>query len=86
MNNVHRINIKRVAKLEKYSAEDDLFREKLCPVVQSFTPEHFDLAGEELPVSRIGVNMIGSSGLGGSFDNGPPDSDSGLAAVGATTA
>lgn len=39
-------------------------------VVRSHTPEHIDYAGEQLPVSRIGVNMIGSSGLGGGFDNG----------------
>ncbi len=39
-------------------------------IVRSNTVEHIDYAGEELPVSRIGVNMIGSSGLGGSFDNG----------------
>jgi succinate-semialdehyde dehydrogenase len=39
-------------------------------VVRSFTEEHIDYAGEELPVSRIGVNMIGSSGLGGAFNNG----------------
>lgn len=39
-------------------------------VVRSFNAEHIDYAGEQLPVSRIGVNMIGSSGLGGSFDNG----------------
>ena len=39
-------------------------------VVRSFNKEHIDYAGEQLPVSRIGVNMIGSSGLGGSYDNG----------------
>lgn len=39
-------------------------------VIRSNTPEHIDYAGEELPVSRVGVNMIGSSGLGGAFDNG----------------
>ena len=39
-------------------------------IVRSHTAEHIDYAGEQLPVSRIGVNMIGSSGLGGSFDNG----------------
>ena len=39
-------------------------------VVRSYNKEHIDYAGEQLPVSRIGVNMIGSSGLGGSFDNG----------------
>ena len=39
-------------------------------IVRSNTQEHIDYAGEQLPVSRIGVNMIGSSGLGGGFDNG----------------
>lgn len=39
-------------------------------VVHSHTKEHIEYAGEQLPVSRIGVNMIGSSGLGGGFDNG----------------
>ncbi|OUO59685.1 succinate-semialdehyde dehydrogenase [Collinsella sp. An271] len=39
-------------------------------IVRSHTAEHVDYAGEQLPVSRIGVNMIGSSGLGGAFDNG----------------
>ena len=39
-------------------------------IVRSNTAEHIDYAGEQLPVSRIGVNMIGSSGLGGAFDNG----------------
>ena len=39
-------------------------------VVRSHTKEHIDYAGEELPVSRIGVNMVGSSGLGGGFNIG----------------
>ncbi len=39
-------------------------------VLHSFTKAHIDYAGEQLPVSRIGVNMVGSSGLGGGFDNG----------------
>ncbi len=38
-------------------------------IVRSYTQEHIDYAGEQLPVSRIGVNMIGSSGLGGGYDN-----------------
>ena len=29
-----------------------------------------EYAAELLPVSRVGVNMIGSSGLGGGLDNG----------------
>lgn len=39
-------------------------------VVHSNTKEHVEYAAELLPVSRVGVNMIGSSGLGGGFDNG----------------
>lgn len=39
-------------------------------VVHSGCKEHVEYAAELLPVSRIGVNMIGSSGLGGGFDNG----------------
>lgn len=39
-------------------------------VVHSGNKEHIEYAAELLPVSRIGVNMIGSSGLGGGFDNG----------------
>lgn len=38
-------------------------------VIHSHTQAHIELAGEELPVSRIGVNMVGSSGLGGGLDN-----------------
>ena len=39
-------------------------------VVHSNTKEHIEYAAELLPVSRVGVNMIGSSGLGGGLDNG----------------
>ena len=39
-------------------------------VVHSNTKEHVEYAAELLPVSRVGVNMIGSSGLGGGLDNG----------------
>lgn len=39
-------------------------------VVHSNCKDHVEYAAELLPVSRIGVNMIGSSGLGGGFDNG----------------
>lgn len=39
-------------------------------VVHSNTKEHVEYAADLLPVSRVGVNMIGSSGLGGGFDNG----------------
>lgn len=39
-------------------------------VLHSHNDEHIEYAGVRLPVSRIGVNMIGSSGLGGGFDNG----------------
>lgn len=39
-------------------------------IVHSHTTEHIELAGEELPISRLGVNMVGSSGLGGGLDNG----------------
>ena len=38
-------------------------------VVHSHTRSHIEYAGIELPVSRVGVNMVGSSGLGGGFDN-----------------
>lgn len=87
-------------KVDGFGADENLCKEKLCPVmciatyttweeavanaktnllnmgaghsvvVRSHTAEHIDYAGEELPVSRIGVNMVGSSGLGGAFDNG----------------
>ncbi len=39
-------------------------------VVHSNDQEKIEYAAELLPVSRIGVNMIGSSGLGGGLDNG----------------
>ena len=39
-------------------------------VVHSNTKEHVEYAAELLTVSRVGVNMIGSSGLGGGLDNG----------------
>lgn len=39
-------------------------------VVHSNDKAHIEYAAEALPVSRIGVNMIGSSGLGGGLDNG----------------
>ena len=39
-------------------------------VIHSNDKAHVEYAAERLPVSRIGVNMIGSSGLGGSLDNG----------------
>ena len=39
-------------------------------IVHSHTQAHVEYAGVSLPVSRIGVNMIGSSGLGGGYDNG----------------
>ncbi len=39
-------------------------------IVHSNNKEHVEYAAELLPVSRVGVNMIGSSGLGGGLDNG----------------
>lgn len=39
-------------------------------VIHSHTKEHVEYAAGLLPVSRVGVNMIGSSGLGGAMDNG----------------
>ncbi|MDR1801549.1 MAG: aldehyde dehydrogenase family protein [Lachnospiraceae bacterium] len=39
-------------------------------VLHSSNKEHIEYAAELLPVSRVGINMIGSSGLGGGFDNG----------------
>ena len=38
-------------------------------VIHSNNRQHILYAAERLPVSRVGVNMIGSSGLGGGFDN-----------------
>lgn len=39
-------------------------------IVHSNDKKHVEYAAELLPVSRVGVNMIGSSGLGGGLDNG----------------
>lgn len=39
-------------------------------VIHSYTKENIEYAATILPVSRFGVNQIGSSGLGGSFTNG----------------
>lgn len=39
-------------------------------IIHSYTKENIEYAAEILPVSRFGVNQIGSSGLGGSFVNG----------------
>lgn len=39
-------------------------------VVHSNNKENVEYLGTLVPVSRIGVNMVGSSGVGGSFDNG----------------
>lgn len=39
-------------------------------VVHSFTTENIEYAGSKLPVSRVLVNGIGSSGLGGAYTNG----------------
>ncbi len=39
-------------------------------VIHSNSKEHVEYAADLLPVSRVGVNMIGSSGLGGGLDNG----------------
>lgn len=39
-------------------------------VVHSNNKAHVEYAALQLPVSRVGVNMVGSSGLGGGFDNG----------------
>lgn len=39
-------------------------------IIHSNTRKHIEYAAEILPVSRFGINMIGSSGLGGGFDNG----------------
>lgn len=39
-------------------------------VIHSNTKEHIEYFGELMPVSRVGVNMIGSSGVGGTLDNG----------------
>lgn len=39
-------------------------------VIHSNTKEHIEYAAENISVSRVLVNQIGSSGLGGAFDNG----------------
>lgn len=39
-------------------------------VLHSYTKEHIEYAAERLPVSRFAVNQVGSSGLGGAFNNG----------------
>lgn len=39
-------------------------------VIHSNTKEHIEYAAEHISVSRVLVNQIGSSGLGGAFDNG----------------
>lgn len=39
-------------------------------VIHSNDKAHVEYAAELLPVSRVGVNMIGSSGLGGGLNNG----------------
>ena len=39
-------------------------------VLHSHDRAHIEYAALRLPVSRVGVNMVGSSGLGGGFDSG----------------
>lgn len=39
-------------------------------VIHSDSTEDIEYASLRLPVSRIGIKMVGSSGLGGGFDNG----------------
>jgi len=39
-------------------------------VIHSFTKEHIEYAGCKIPVSRLLVNGIGSSGVGGAYSNG----------------
>lgn len=39
-------------------------------ILHSHNKEHVEYAALQLPVSRIGVNLVGSSGLGGGFDCG----------------
>lgn len=39
-------------------------------ILHSHNKEHVEYAALRLPVSRIGVNLVGSSGLGGGFDCG----------------
>lgn len=89
-----------LVRLTEGGADEDLSREKLCPVLgicpyasweeavalavknlnnegaghstilHSHNREHIEYAALRLPVSRIGVNLVGSSGLGGGFDCG----------------
>ena len=89
-----------LVRVTKGGAEEDLSREKLCPVLcicpydtwedavdmavknlksegaghssilHSNNKDHVEYAALKLPVSRVGVNLVGSSGLGGSFDCG----------------
>jgi succinate-semialdehyde dehydrogenase len=53
-------------------AEKNLYNEGTghSAVIHSNDRQHILYASQRLPVSRIGVNMVGSSGLGGGFDNG----------------
>ena len=39
-------------------------------IIHSYTKDHIEYAAERLPVSRLAVNQVGSSGLGGAFNNG----------------
>ena len=39
-------------------------------ILHSNNKAHVEYAAVRLPVSRIGVNLVGSSGLGGGFDCG----------------
>ena len=89
-----------LVRLTEGGADEDLSREKLCPVLgicpydtwedavdlavknlknegaghsailHSHNRAHVEYAALRLPVSRIGVNLVGSSGLGGGFDCG----------------
>ena len=54
------------------NAKTNLLNEGAChsAIVHSHTQAHVEEAGVALPVSRVGVNMVGSSGLGGGYDNG----------------
>lgn len=89
-----------LVRVTKGGRDEDLTREKLCPVLaicpydswegavdlavrnlknegaghstilHSNNKAHVEYAAVRLPVSRIGVNLVGSSGLGGGFDCG----------------
>lgn len=89
-----------LVKVTKGGKDEDLTKEKLCPVLaicpydswegavelavknlnnegaghsailHSNNKGHVEYAAVRLPVSRIGVNLVGSSGLGGGFDCG----------------